>query len=136
MEKDFLVVNVTTPEKTWDFEDVKSVSAPGVMGGFQVLQKHAPMIAQLEIGEIKIDSSSQTQNYATSGGFLEVLNDQVSLLLESCEEATKIDVERAKAAADRARKRLSQKSEEVDILRAEAALARAINRIRVAGKLQ
>ena len=135
MDGKFLQVNVTTPQKTWVFDEVSSVSAPGVMGGFQVLINHAPMIAQLEIGEIKISSPEKIQLYATSGGFLEILNDKVSLLLESCEQADKIDIERARAAAERARERLRTKSEDVDIGRAEIALARAINRIKIAGKI-
>jgi F-type H+-transporting ATPase subunit epsilon len=136
MDGKYLRVNITTPQKTWVFDEVKSVSAPGIMGGFQVLINHAPMIAQIEIGEIKINLPEKIQLYATSGGFLEVLNDQVSLLLESCEQADKINLNRAETAADKARERLRNKSKDIDIHRAEAALARALNRIKIAGKIQ
>jgi len=135
MDEKYLRVSVTTPQKTWVFDKVNTVSAPGIMGGFQILINHAPMIAQLEIGEIKLNLSEKTHLYATSGGFLEILNDQVSLLLESCEQATEINVNRAEASAERAKERLHSKSEDVDISRAEAALARALNRIKIAGKI-
>ena len=136
MDEKYLRVNVTTPQKTWVFEQVNTVSAPGIMGGFQVLINHAPMIAQLEIGEIELNLPDKIQLYATSGGFLEILNDQVSLLLESCEQANEIDVNRAEASADRAKERLRNKSEDIDLARAEAALARALNRIKIASKIE
>jgi F-type H+-transporting ATPase subunit epsilon len=136
MDEKYLRVNVTTPRKTWVFDEVTTVSAPGIMGSFQVLINHAPMIAQLEIGEIRLDLPEKIQLYATSGGFLEILNDQVSLLLESCEQANEINLSRAEASAERAKGRLRSKSEDIDLTRAEAALARALNRIKIAGKIE
>ena len=90
---------------------------------------------KIEVGEVKINRRESEQTFATSGGFLEVLNNKISLLLETCEDAAKIDVERAKKAAERARERLQHKSKDIDILRAESALARALNRIRVASNV-
>jgi len=135
MELNKLKVSITTPQKKWNFEDVISCTAPGVKGSFQILINHAPLMNKIEIGEVRITSREGEQSFATSGGFLEVLENDISLLLETCEDAAKIDVERAKKAADRARERLRQKAEDVDGVRAEAALARALNRIRVASKV-
>lgn len=135
MSEDYLKVNITTPHKRWVLEDVVSCTLPGTKGGFQVLFNHAPLLSQLEIGEIKIESTRGTQRFSTSGGFAEVLKNNVSLLLESCERAEEIDVERARLALERARKRLKEKSVELDESRAEAALARALNRIKIAGKV-
>lgn len=127
-------VEITTPQKKWNFEDVISCSAPGTKGNFQVLLNHAPLMSELEIGSINIRTKKKTSTFATSGGFLEVKQNIVNLILESCEEANQIDVERAKNAADRARKRLEEKSAEIDLARAQSALARAINRQNVAQK--
>ncbi len=135
MELNKLKVSITTPQKKWTFEDVISCTAPGVKGSFQILINHAPLMNKIEVGEVRINRSEGEQSVATSGGFLEVLENEISLLLETCEDAAKIDVDRAKKAAERARERLHHKSEEVDVFRAEAALARALNRIRVAGKV-
>jgi F-type H+-transporting ATPase subunit epsilon len=55
--------------------------------------------------------------------------------LDTCEEAEKIDVNRAKEAADRAKKRLQEQSEKIDVARAEAAFARATNRLKVVQKV-
>ena len=130
-----LSVTITTPQKKWILDDIKSITAPGVMGSFQVLSQHAPLMAQLEIGEVKLETEQVSQLYATTGGFLEVLKNNVSLLLESCEKANEIDIDRAESAANRARERLKKRSEEIDVMRAEGALARALNRIRIANKV-
>ncbi len=135
MNMNVFKVDISTPQKSWTFENVVSCSAPGKKGNFQVLFNHAPLISQLETGEIKIQIAEKTTYFATGGGFLEVNNNNVTLVLESCEEASEIDVERARKAAERARKRLSSRSEGIDIARAEAALARALNRLRVAMKI-
>jgi len=128
MNMNVFKVDISTPQKSWTFENVVSCSAPGKKGNFQVLFNHAPLISQLETGEIKIQIAEKTTYFATGGGFLEVNNNNVTL-------ASEIDVERARKAAERARKRLSSRSEGIDIARAEAALARALNRLRVAMKI-
>ncbi len=136
MEANVLNIEITTPERKWVFDRAVSCSAPGVKGGFQVLYNHAPLLSQLEIGEIKIQLDDGSISYfATSGGFLEVLNNKVSLLLETCERADEIDLERAQRAAERARERLKQRDPNIDFARARAALQRAINRMKVANKM-
>ena len=131
-----LSVTITTPQKKWTFDDIKSVTAPGVLGSFQVLSHHAPLLTQLEIGEVKLETDQDLQLFATTGGFLEILKNNISLLLESCEKAKEIDIGRAESAAERARGRLKTRSEEIDTIRAEGALARALNRIQIANKVK
>ena len=67
---------------------------------------------------------------ATSGGFLEVNNNNISIIAESAEFADDINVARAKEAENRARKRLEEKGDS-DLVRAELALLRALNRIKI-----
>jgi F-type H+-transporting ATPase subunit epsilon len=69
-----------------------------------------------------------------SGGFVEVRNNHVVVLVDTVEAAEEIDVNRASAAKDRARNRLHDRSRDIDIERAQLALLRALNRIRVAGR--
>lgn len=135
MAGEYLTVEITTPHKQWRFEEAISCAAPGVLGRFQVLVNHAPLISELNIGELKVALPGEVKYFSTSGGFLEVRNNKVILLLEACEAAEEIDVERAKAAMERARKRLRERRPGTDIARAEAALARAINRLKVAKKM-
>ena len=70
--------------------------------------------------------------YATSGGFLEVRDNRVRVLLDTAERVEEIDVERATAARERAERRLRERAADVDVPRAEAALRRALNRLRTA----
>lgn len=116
---------------------VQSLVAPGVEGYFGVLYDHAPMIAQLRTGELRlVEETGETRYFAISGGFLEVSAlGQVSLVADTAEAAEEIDVARAKAAEARARERIASLDQEVDHARAQGALQRALTRLEVAGKL-
>jgi len=129
-----LSIEITTPQKQWRFERAASCTAPGVLGNFQVLQNHAPLMSELKIGELKVVVDGNENYFAVSGGFLEVKNNVVTLVLEACEAADEIDVERAQRAMERAKQRLKERRPDLDVVRAEAALARALNRLRVASK--
>ena len=129
-------LEIITPKKIVFSGDVISFSAPGVMGGFQVLRSHAPLLSSIAIGEVKLVDVSGTEiRYATSGGFVEVHENKVMLLAETAERSDEIDVQRAESARDRARTRLKEKVEETDIDRARLALFRAMNRLKVADRL-
>ncbi len=126
-------LEIVTPKKIVLSTSVSSFSAPGVVGGFQVLRSHAPLLSSIAIGEVKVVSENGSETrYATSGGFVEVRENKVVMLAETAEQADQIDIKRAEAARDRAEKRLAEKRVEVDIERARASLHRAMNRLRVA----
>lgn len=130
-EKTYLL-EVVTPRKVVFNGEVESFSAPGVLGGFQVLYNHAPMLAAIGIGEVKIrDTAGQNKRFATSGGFVDVLKNHVVMLAETMEAPQEIDAARAEAARQRALKRLAERQEGIDAVRARAALLRALNRLKV-----
>jgi F-type H+-transporting ATPase subunit epsilon len=134
-EKSFKL-EIVTPKKIVFSGDVTSFSAPGVVGGFQVLKSHAPLLSNIAVGEVKlVDGSGQESRYATSGGFVEVHENKVMMLAETAERSDEIDVARAEAARERARKRLAEKKDGTDIDRARLALFRAMNRLKVADQL-
>lgn len=129
-------LEIVTPKKIVFSGDVVSFSAPGVVGGFQVLKSHAPLLSNIAIGEVKlVDTSGLELRYATSGGFVEVHENKVMMLAETAERSDEIDVSRAEAARDRARKRLAEKVADTDSDRARLALFRAMNRLKVADQL-
>ena len=129
-------VDFVTPQKMIFSDQVVSLTAPGVMGSFQVLYNHAPLLAAIAVGEVKVrDKKSKELYFATSGGFVEVDSNKVVMLAETLEPATKIDAERATRAKERAGKRLADKKADIEIERARAALLRAMNRIRVASRI-
>jgi F-type H+-transporting ATPase subunit epsilon len=126
-------VSVVTPDGPVYEADVEMVSAKAQSGELGILPGHIPMVAPLNIGAVRLKKGGNTELVAVSGGFLEVRPDQVTILAQAAEKAEDIDVERAKAAKERAERRLQSKQEDVDFKRAELALKRAINRLNVAG---
>lgn len=113
----------------------ESIRAPGVMGAFEVLAGHIPLLAALDIGEIVLRRrGGERIHLAASGGFLEVLRVGVTVLLEAAERPEEIDVKRAQGAFERARAHLRKRSPGTDISRAEAALERARTRLKVASR--
>jgi len=133
---EYLTVEIVTPQKRRVYEQAVSCSAPGVSGNFQILVNHTDFMSQLDIGELKITTAdSQNLEFALSGGFLEVKDNRILLLLESFEAPDEIDVERAQKALERARQRLRENPPGTDLERARIAMARAMNRLRVAKKV-
>ena len=126
-------LEIRSPEKLIYEGDVTSVQAPGVEGNFQILYGHIPFLTALDVGEIRINESVDAlRSMATSGGVFEVLRTGVTVLVETAEWASDIDVTRAESAFERAKEQLAEDSPDLNRPRAEAALARAQNRIKVA----
>ncbi|WP_207680246.1 F0F1 ATP synthase subunit epsilon [Desulfonema magnum] len=126
-------LEIVTPEKSVVSEDAQIVMAPGSLGEFGVLVGHTPFLTTLKLGAVRYtDADGKERSIFVSGGFAEALPDKVTILAESAERRRDIDLERAKAALERAQKRLDdQKKEEIDFTRARAALERAMHRMRV-----
>lgn len=136
-----LYVDIVVPDQHVFQGAAELVRAPGVEGSFEVLRNHAPMIAAFGIGPIMVktkeahrfaDVRDDRIVFATSGGFLEVLENKITVLAETAEPTSEIDVERARRAEERAIKRLRDREAPIDQTRAEEALERARNRVRVA----
>lgn len=128
-----LYVEIVAPSGRVFQGDAQGVRAPGVQGSFEVLNNHAPMIAAFGVGPIRVTTAAGEEIfYATSGGFLEVLDNHVNVLAETAEPGSDIDVDRARAAEERALERLRTSEEETERTSAERALERARNRLRVA----
>ncbi len=128
-----LFVEIVAPDRKVFSGEAAGVQAPGVEGSFEVRTGHAPMIAAFGIGPLALRLPAGDKIfYATSGGFLEVLDNHVTVLAETAEPASAIDVDRARAAEQRARERLQTATDAAERARAEAAYNRARNRLRAA----
>ncbi|HTK83115.1 MAG TPA: F0F1 ATP synthase subunit epsilon [Bacteroidota bacterium] len=126
-------LEIITPKKIAFSGDVESFTAPGVVGSFQVLYNHAPLLSAIGVGEVKLrDAEGKEARYATSGGFVDVVHNNVTMLAETAERADEIDVSRAESAKERAAQRLRERNSEMDVDRARVALARAVNRLKIA----
>lgn len=127
-------LDIVTPEKTVYSGEIVHFQAPGVDGSFGVLARHQPMLSALGIGRVGFREADGTERVlALGGGFADVSTDGATILAEAAEFGDAIDVERARAARDRAQDRLNNRTPEVDSDRARAALTRALWRLRVSG---
>jgi F-type H+-transporting ATPase subunit epsilon len=80
-------LDILTPEKKIYEGDVYGVYLPGVQGYFEILDKHAPMVAALGEGEMKIlTDKKNTELYTIQGGFLEMNNNKAVVLIEGAEK--------------------------------------------------
>jgi len=138
---DELYVDIVTPDDRVFQGNANGVRAPGVEGSFEVRNNHAPLIAAFGIGPLVVKTQDAHQFadvhddrivFATSGGFLEIVNNKVTVLAETVEPTSEIDVERAENARKRAEKRLEDGLRGAERAEAEAARERARNRVRVA----
>jgi F-type H+-transporting ATPase subunit epsilon len=131
---DTFKLEIVTPEKKVVDTAAEEVQIPGKDGYLGVLPGHAPLITELAVGEITYCENSQELRLAVAWGFAEVLPDKVTILAESAERPSEIDVERARQAKERAEQRLVSGNTEVDVERALDALHRAESRLEVATK--
>ncbi len=130
-----LNLEIITPERLLVQEEVDMVEAKGEDGEFGILPGHIKFLAAIDIGEIRFMKDGKTRHVSTSGGFGEVVDDKVTLLVETAEFPEEIDVERAKKAMERAESSLKEFSMDTAEYRMhELALLRAIARIGVASK--
>ena len=82
-------IEILTPERKLFSGDAYGVQLPGISGSFEVLEKHAPTVSALGKGAVKIllDKTGKSSSYKINSGFVEVLNNQVSVLVEGAVEA-------------------------------------------------
>lgn len=77
-------LEILTPEKKLYSGEVYGVQMPGISGSFEVLEKHAPLVSALKAGRVKIlkDKQSHVAFFDITGGFVEVMNNKVTVLAE------------------------------------------------------
>lgn len=81
-------LEILTPEKKLYSGEVYGVQMPGISGSFEVLEKHAPLVSALKAGRVKVlkDKQNHVANFEIQGGFVEVLNNRVTVLVEGATE--------------------------------------------------
>jgi F-type H+-transporting ATPase subunit epsilon len=120
--------------------DVDMVVVPAVTGEIGILPQHAPLVAQLAIGQMRaLTLDGQWLTFAVAEGFVKVQFDKVIVLADTAEEASKIEVARAEKSVERALQRLEMyragtvpEDDHVDPYREQLALKRARNRLKIA----
>jgi len=123
---------IVTPTRILDKGQVNYVRCPGMDGSFGVMANHLEGIIALSIGEIKVTIDGKEEYLATSGGYTEITDEKMQLLVESVEGSDEINMDRAKRSLERAQVRKEKHSPEIDGARVEVSLYRALNRLQVA----
>jgi F-type H+-transporting ATPase subunit epsilon len=82
-----MILEILTPEKKLFSGNVYGVQLPGISGSFEVLDKHAPMVSALKAGKLKVlTDKASTASYTIKSGFVEVLGNKTTVLIEGGEE--------------------------------------------------
>lgn len=132
-ERTFKLEVITPDRKVLSDDKIVSVTLPGVEGYLGVLAGHAPLMTALGCGELDFRRTEGASDaMAICGGFVEVLDNKVTVLSDSAELVSEIDLDRAKQAAQRAEERIAAHEADIDMDRAQAALMRALNRVKIA----
>lgn len=107
--------------------DVDIVVAPGTSGQMGILPNHAPLLATLDFGVVKLRYQGGEDVFTVAGGIIEVQPDIVTILADVAESVEEIDIARAEAARERAEKYIADgPPPDTDAyLRMEAALRRS-----------
>lgn len=130
-----LTIRVVAPDKTvWD-SPAEEVILPSTTGQLGILVGHAPLLTALDIGVMRVRTNKDWQAIALMGGFAEVENDEVIILVNGAERGDKIDRETARTAYSEAESRLNQVrgGTRQEQIQAERALRRARARFQAAG---
>jgi len=78
-----MLLEILTPEKKLFSGNVQGVQLPGVDGLFEILDKHAPLVSALGIGNVKVlQKGAAPESYAIQGGFVEVIDNKATVLVE------------------------------------------------------
>lgn len=131
-------LSVVTPEGPVYEGEAQMLIVPGAAGEIGVLARHAPLVAMLQAGEIRVKAGGEWQSFAAGPGYFKVQQDRAIALVDDAVKAEEIDVEQARREAEEARARLeridSGEDKDSDRWQMEQRLRHAENKIAVAGR--
>ncbi len=124
-------VEIITPARTFYTGDVEMIVLKTPEGEMGVMKEHMPMIVAVAIGPIKILKDGEWLEAVLSEGYMEIMKDKTVILADTAEWPNEIDINRARAAEERARERLQSHVSRVEYMQSQAALQRALSRLKV-----
>ena len=128
-------LEVITPEKIIFSDEIEELIAPTVNGEIAILPNHVNLLTQLDPGELTIKAKGKTHHLAVTGGFLQIANNQISLLSDYAVRSEEIDAKKAIEAQQRAEKKMKEEREnmtEQEFAIIQADFRRAIAELKVA----
>ena len=130
-------LSLVTPEGAAFEGEAEMLIVPGAAGEIGVLARHAPLVAMLKAGEIRVKSDGEWQAVAAGPGYFKVQQDRALVLVDDAVRAEEIDIEEARREAEEAKallERIDAGEEEQDRWRVEQRLRHAENKLAVAGR--
>ena len=134
MADDRFQLRIITPERVFYEGEASMIELTTTEGEIGVYKNHVPLTYIIAPGILRIMETGETKEAALHSGFIEILQEKITILAEAIEWPNEIDVNRAQEAKVRAERRLNDIAGDINLLRAETALQRALARIQVAKK--
>ncbi len=129
-------VDIVSAEKEIYSGLAEMVFAPLVTGEVGILPRHAPLLARMKPGEVRVRTPSEELSFYVSGGMLEVQPHVVTVLADTALRAKDIDEAAALKAKERAEEAMKSRQSDIDYAKAQAELAEAIAQLRAIQKLR
>lgn len=129
-----LLLEIITPEKIVLKDEVDEVIVPTVTGEIAILPNHAELLTKINPGELVIRKNGKDQSFAIMGGFLEIINNHVSILADYAIRAEDIEIAKVQEAQERAKQKMKQKDTEQNFRVAEAELRKSLLQLKIARK--
>lgn len=129
-------LEIVTPERKFFSGDVEMVVLKTPGGEIGILKEHMPMVIAVAIGPIRIKKDGEWLEAVLTEGFMEIKQDKTVILTDTAEWPNEIDINRAKAAKERAEERMQRQLSRQEYMRSQAALARALARLRVTREIR
>jgi len=129
-------LKIATPERVVLEEEIDQITLPTSTGEITILPNHLPIVTSLKSGEILAKKDGADLPLATSGGFVEFADNELTILADTAERVEEIDETRAEEARARAAKLLEQQHEksEIDFTAMAAKLEKELARLKVSQK--
>ncbi len=128
------ILEVITPGRKFFSGEAECVIFRSIDGEMGVLAKHAPTVTTVNVGPLKIKADGKWIEAVVTNGFAKIMPDKVVIMADTAEYPEEIDVNRAKAAKQRAEEKLQRQLSQLEYMRSKAALARAMERIKATSK--
>lgn len=129
-----LHLEIITPTKVVFKDDVNEVIIPTINGEIAILPKHVNLLSQIAPGEIIIKKNGKEFFLAITGGYLDVANDNISILADYAVRSEDIEIAKAEEARKRAEKVMAEKTGQEDFAKIESQLRRSILELKVANR--
>lgn len=127
-------LEVITPVRKFFSGEAEGVFFRTIDGEMGVLARHAPTVVAVSVGPLRISMQGKCLEAVVTDGFARIMPDKVVILIDTAEYPDEIDVNRAKAAKERAYERLHTQQNQLEYTRSKAALSRAMARLKVTSK--